>query len=69
MLRGMSLLTFGQISYTTTTTLIGVVNLLKVKEMKVKTFKYHLNYITQLLLDMTPAQREQVQQMLVAAYR
>jgi transposase-like protein len=44
------------------TILISVVNTLKVKTMRVKTFTSHLNYITQLLLDMTPAQREQVQQ-------
>ncbi|MFT5808566.1 MAG: hypothetical protein ACI9LG_002883 [Moritella dasanensis] len=42
----------------------SVVNLLKVNTMRVKTFTFHLNYITKLLLDMTPAQREQVQQRL-----
>ncbi|CAG20339.1 hypothetical transposase [Photobacterium profundum SS9] len=42
------------------TTLISVVNSLKVKAMRAKTFTYRLKYITQLLLDMTPAQREQV---------
>lgn len=44
--------------------LISVVNLLKVKKMRAKTFTYHLNSITQLLLDMTPAQREQVHQLI-----
>lgn len=43
-------------------TLIGVANLLKVKTMRAKNFKYQLSNITQLLLDMTPAQRYQVQQ-------
>lgn len=32
--------------------------------MRAKTFTYHLNSITQLLLDMTPAQREQVHQLI-----
>ena len=44
------------------TILIGVVNLLKVQTMRAKNFTHQLNNITQLLLDMTPAQRKQVQQ-------